>query len=232
MSDILAVLDAAAAELDASDTSRNSRGEPSNGNSTGTTKSLEGCGLPALPVVPVHKQGIFGDHTHIDPFVAHTGPKIEGGSREESLSSTGITGTTGSREGLCEQTHSRYNIQELMLRELARISAENSREVLFCFLSNMHLPPGDVPPKRWHQFLIDVEIFVAAGWLDKARALGWRDSDLYGCDAERPYARIDLAGLLWLLNGGRVIALTAELARIERGTTHMTFYRNDDEAVR
>jgi hypothetical protein len=35
------------------------------------------------------------------------------------------------------------------------------------------------------------------------------------CDAERPFARIDRMGLNWLLNGDRLLALTAGSAVIE-----------------
>jgi hypothetical protein len=37
-------------------------------------------------------------------------------------------------------------------------------------------------------------------------ALGWGPFELFGCDSERPFVRIDQAGLLWLLNGNRLRA--------------------------
>jgi hypothetical protein len=37
--------------------------------------------------------------------------------------------------------------------------------------------------------------------------LGSGPLDLFGCDSERPFARHDRKGLLWLLNGGKIIEL-------------------------
>jgi hypothetical protein len=79
-------------------------------------------------------------------------------------------------------------------------------------------PPGDVPPKRWVQFLDDCGRFLDEGWVKKCEALGWRALDLFGCDRERPWARIDQAGLLWLFNGHKLVALTANTATIESAT--------------
>jgi hypothetical protein len=87
-------------------------------------------------------------------------------------------------------------------------------------------PPGDVLPGRWRQFIDDCGAFLDAGWGERAAALGWRALDLFGCDRERPWARIDNAGLLWLLDGRKLIALTAETATIESSTNaRQTYYR-------
>jgi hypothetical protein len=64
-------------------------------------------------------------------------------------------------------------------------------------------PPADVPPRRWLAFVDDCGRFLDAGWAARAAALGWSPLDLFGCNRERPYGRIDHMGLLWLLNGGR-----------------------------
>jgi len=61
--------------------------------------------------------------------------------------------------------------------------------------------------------------------------LGWGAYDLFGCDCDRPFGRIDQAGLLWLLNGDPVIALTTETAAIQRYTdTRQTWRRKATEA--
>lgn len=44
-------------------------------------------------------------------------------------------------------------------------------------------PPGDVPPRRWQQFVDDVGRFLDSGFADRAAALGWGPFDLFGCDA-------------------------------------------------
>jgi hypothetical protein len=88
------------------------------------------------------------------------------------------------------------------------------------------VPPGDVPPRRWVQFIDDCGRFLDAGWAERAAALGWHLLDLFGCDRERPLARIDHAGLLWLLDGRKLIALTATTATIEARTgSRQTYYR-------
>jgi hypothetical protein len=76
-------------------------------------------------------------------------------------------------------------------------------------------PFGDTPPSRWAQLLADAEALIAGGWAAQARALGWTALDLFGCDPDRPFARIDQQGLCWQLNGRKVIALTATAATIE-----------------
>jgi hypothetical protein len=86
-------------------------------------------------------------------------------------------------------------------------------------------PPGDVPASRWRRFLADCYAFESSGLAEQARALGWNDTDLYGCDPDRPYARIDRAGLVWLLNGDRVVALTHDSAAIETSTGVRLMYR-------
>jgi hypothetical protein len=84
--------------------------------------------------------------------------------------------------------------------------------------ANPNVPPGDVPARRWRQFLADVGGFIASGFAEQAAALGWSEVDLYGCDDTRPFARIDQAGLLWSLNGDRLVAITANAATIETRT--------------
>jgi hypothetical protein len=62
-------------------------------------------------------------------------------------------------------------------------------------------PPDDVPHRRWLQFMDDCGTFLNSGWPAKAALLGWGPLDLLGCNRDRPFARIDHMGLLWLLNG-------------------------------
>ena len=89
-------------------------------------------------------------------------------------------------------------------------------------------PPGDVPPRRWAQFIADVTTFRASGFAEQAKALGWTNADLFGCDDERPFARIDCLGLIWLLNGDRLLALTADAAVIEtKGGSRWTFRKRE-----
>ena len=93
--------------------------------------------------------------------------------------------------------------------------------------------PGDVPPRRWRQFIYDAARFLDNGFAAQAAALDWDALDLFGCDGKRPYARIDSAGLIWLLNGDRLVALTELSARIEtRSGATLTYYRRPGESGR
>jgi hypothetical protein len=94
-------------------------------------------------------------------------------------------------------------------------------------------PPADVPPVRWQQFIDDACRFLDDPFCAVAVALGWGSLDLFGCNRRRPYARIDQAGLVWSLNGRRLIALTAETAVIETESgARQTFYRKPVETGR
>ena len=86
-------------------------------------------------------------------------------------------------------------------------------------------PPSDVPAKRWLRFVDDVGLFLDGPFCAIAAALGWGPLDLFGCDRDRPFARIDQAGLLWLLNGEKLIALSENTAAIETKTNSRQTYR-------
>jgi hypothetical protein len=92
--------------------------------------------------------------------------------------------------------------------------------------------PRDLPEQRWLTFIADCHCFIEAGWATRAAALGWRPLDLFGCDRLRPYARIDRAGLLWLLHGRKLIALTRGIAVIETSTgARQTYNRSSAEVT-
>jgi hypothetical protein len=94
-------------------------------------------------------------------------------------------------------------------------------------------PPTHVPPARWRQFVDDTRRFLDSPFCVEAIALGWGSLDLFGCNRNRPFARIDQAGLLWLLNGERVVLVTAMTAVIQTATgVRQTFYRKPSEVGR
>jgi hypothetical protein len=86
-------------------------------------------------------------------------------------------------------------------------------------------PPADVPLARWQQFIDDCGRFLDLGWSNRAEALGWRPLHLFGCDRERPLARYDHMGLLWILQGRRLVALRADGATIDTLTGSLQTYR-------
>jgi hypothetical protein len=93
----------------------------------------------------------------------------------------------------------------------------------FARLDPNHAPTG-VPLKRWRQFVGDVGLFLEC-WAGKAAALGWGPEDLFGAHPRKPFERIDYLGLLWLLNGARVIALTEDTAAVEMANGARQSYR-------
>jgi hypothetical protein len=94
-------------------------------------------------------------------------------------------------------------------------------------------PPGDLPQQRWLRFIDDCGRFLDGGWAARAAVFGWGPLDLFGCNRERPFARIDHLGLLWLLNGGTVIELHRNKAIIEKESgTRQTYRRQPVEVGR
>jgi hypothetical protein len=94
-------------------------------------------------------------------------------------------------------------------------------------------PPIDVPPARWVRFIDDCHHFLDSGGAKRATELGWGRLDLFGCNCERPFARIDGLGLLWLVKGGTIRALHRDHAIIETvGGAIQTFRRRPLEVGR
>jgi hypothetical protein len=94
-------------------------------------------------------------------------------------------------------------------------------------------PPADVPPRRWRQLIDDVNRFLDGGFAVRAAALGWGACDIFGCDRDRPFARIDQQGLCWLIAGNRLVDLSEKTAIIETWTgARQTWHRKPSEAGR
>ena len=94
-------------------------------------------------------------------------------------------------------------------------------------------PPADVPLRRWMQLIDDIGRFIDRGFAEKAAELGWTALDLFGCDREKPFARIDRQGLCWLIAGNRLIDLSESNAIIETRTGgRQTWHRKPSEPDR
>jgi hypothetical protein len=78
--------------------------------------------------------------------------------------------------------------------------------------------PTAVPLFRWHLFLGDCHSFLKSSenWAERAAAFGWNAMALFGCHRTRPLEHLRSAGLLWAVNGGKLIELHREWAVIER----------------
>ena len=80
-----------------------------------------------------------------------------------------------------------------------------------------HRPPRDIPAHRWRQFLGECNVFLTStvNWAERAAALGWDAVALFGCRSHRPLDHLGSAGLLWVINGGRLIELHRDWAVYE-----------------
>jgi hypothetical protein len=67
--------------------------------------------------------------------------------------------------------------------------------------------PARFPAARWPQVITDAAAFLER-WAAQAAALGWSTSELFGCDRRAPWQRLDAMGLVLLLRGKEVVALT------------------------
>jgi hypothetical protein len=96
--------------------------------------------------------------------------------------------------------------------------------------------PAHVPEERWHQAIEDGHRFINE-WRNQALALGWTARDLFGLHKppEQPHpsyrrlSRYDATGLIWLLEGRKVIALTADTATIRCPSGTVTTYRKSNK---
>jgi hypothetical protein len=83
-------------------------------------------------------------------------------------------------------------------------------------LDHQRAPP-DIPAHRWRQFLGDCNSFLTSreNWAERAAELGWNASLLFGFRRDRPLMHPGGAGLLWAINGGRLVELHRDWAVIE-----------------
>jgi len=92
--------------------------------------------------------------------------------------------------------------------------------------------PNLVPPARWQRAIEDGRAFLAK-WVGQAEALGWSARDLFGLHQPptKPHptytrlSRYDATGLIWLLDGRWVAALSEDRAAIQSPSGNVTIYR-------
>jgi hypothetical protein len=98
--------------------------------------------------------------------------------------------------------------------------------------------PDFIDAERWRQAVEDGRQFLAS-WGDQAQALGWTARELFSLHTppERPAAsygrlsRYDETGLIWLLRGRPVIALTETTAAIQGATAVFTYRKLNKPAL-
>jgi hypothetical protein len=96
--------------------------------------------------------------------------------------------------------------------------------------------PDHVPADRWQAAVEDGRAFLAK-WGEQAEALGWAARDLFGLHTppEKPHpsytrlSRYDETGLIWLLQGRPVVALTEATAAIQNPSGAVTIYRRHNK---
>jgi hypothetical protein len=91
-------------------------------------------------------------------------------------------------------------------------------------LRNVPAPRG-YPQRAWQQLILDAERFLER-WAAHAAALGWPAWELFGCHRRASWGRIQGMGLILLLQGDEIAALTATEAVIRTPTgAHQTYRR-------
>jgi hypothetical protein len=97
--------------------------------------------------------------------------------------------------------------------------------------------PVMVDVDRWRQCVEDGRAFLAK-WGEQAEALGWTSANLFGLHTppEQPHpsyrrlSRYDATGLVWLLDGREVVALSEATASIRNPTSgSVTVYRRHNK---
>lgn len=97
-------------------------------------------------------------------------------------------------------------------------------------LAEMPVPSG-YPVHAWHQLLVDAPRLLEK-WSTQAAALGWEDWELFGCHRLTPWRRIDGLGLVPLLQGSTIAALTETDAAIRNASgSVLTFRRRQRDAL-
>ena len=75
-------------------------------------------------------------------------------------------------------------------------------------------PPRGIQAAAWSVLVADAQAFLAT-WAGQAAALGWTAHDVFGAHRTRPLGRYDHMGLVPLLLGRPVVALTSGEAAIK-----------------
>jgi hypothetical protein len=96
--------------------------------------------------------------------------------------------------------------------------------------------PAYVEHDRWQQAIDDAHRFLSR-WGSQAKVRGWTVRDLFGLAAipDKPHpryrrlSRYDETGLIWLLCGRQVLALTETTAVVKSQTGTATAYRRHNK---
>jgi TubC N-terminal docking domain len=91
--------------------------------------------------------------------------------------------------------------------------------------------PHRWPAATWPQFIADAKTFCR-DWGERAFLSGWAPWELFGCHCRAPWGRIQGMGLVLLLRGREIAALTATEAGIRTSTgAHQTYRRKPSDPL-
>jgi len=123
-------------------------------------------------------------------------------SKKQSLAGSGTTGTSGTT-----------NFEQAPALDLSgRCPAE--WHAILAELKALH-PVEWLSAERWCGAITDAGGFLST-WGNAAHQLGWTALDLFGVHPAAPASRFDVMGLVLLIQGGEVVALTAQTATIRK----------------
>jgi hypothetical protein len=92
-------------------------------------------------------------------------------------------------------------------------------------------PPRSYPAHAWQQLITDAARFLD-DWAQQAAVFGWPAWELFGCHRRAPWGRIQGMGLLLLLRGDDIAALTATEALIRTQTgARQTYCRKPSDPL-
>lgn len=84
--------------------------------------------------------------------------------------------------------------------------------------------PLAYPHERWGALRRDAYSFLRT-WGAQAHRLGWISADLFAVHCRAPWARVDSMGLIPLLHGRKIMALSSDQAAIKTGSGRTLYYR-------
>jgi hypothetical protein len=85
-------------------------------------------------------------------------------------------------------------------------------------------PPLDWPPQRWAVIFVDAQSFIER-WAMQSSRLGWQAWELWGCHRRKPWGAIHGLGLVPLLGGCELVAMTNTEGVIRTANGNRQTYR-------
>ena len=93
------------------------------------------------------------------------------------------------------------------------------------------MTPAKFPAERWTRAVADATTFLET-FAPNAHQFGWQDWELFGCHRQAPWHRIQGLGLVPLLQGNTIVALTSSEAAVRTRTgATLTFRRKQTDPL-